>query len=145
MKVFGYLLCCILLIACKGGKKNNVHDTANTDTIAATDSNIDRNGFKPYKLNKYYTVTDTGEYSTVLSGGNYAIIERDGKIADTIDMGYGIREIAPDHYLYSTLKKTIDSIGNTVSAHYLDVDEGDYLTVFHNQKVPLVKLAEKFD
>ncbi|HAL80939.1 MAG TPA: hypothetical protein DCO83_00880 [Mucilaginibacter sp.] len=116
----------------------------NSITISNTLKKASRNvTITPYKLNEDYTVIDTGEYSNGPMGGSYAIIKRNGIVADTIDRGFGIKPISKGFYLYCVLNRSNDPEGE--SEHALSLDIGRYLMIINNSKVALKNLSEKFD
>ncbi|WPV01035.1 hypothetical protein SNE26_04555 [Mucilaginibacter sp. cycad4] len=104
MKKLGYLLILFALAACN-------HQEKQSSSTASGSGNND-NSFKPYQLNKAYTIVDTGFVDAEVMECTYAVITRDNKLADTIDKDYGIQKIGDDSYLYLTLTDT-KPINNT--------------------------------
>ena len=155
MKALFYFLFLIIFVACASKQKSSALDSiAKADKMMADTLDSTRisdslrviaakKAFKPYKLNKYYTVVDTGYYGCGTLDGYYAIVERDGKVADTVHLGIGIQEVGKDHYMYLRLCKP--NYQEDMYPGTLHVRPDQYITVLHGQEVPLTRLVKDFD
>jgi hypothetical protein len=130
MKSILFIGCCLSLFACGDKPKQKAKPV--------------HKGFKPYALNKDYLVTDTGTYDTGVMVGKYGIVQRDTTIADTIDLGFGVKQIGEDYYLYKKLvKNNYDTTAR--GSHYLSLDENDYMVVKKGKKTAFHKIAKRFN
>ncbi len=144
MKVFNYLLFLFVFAGCTSNKKP-AEASRMADTIKNTEVIKKRHvpkQFKPFMLNKDYLVIDTGQYTTEgpMTGGSYAIIKRNGAIADTIDLWFGVKDLGNDTYLYQPLRGEIDP-----AAGGLLLNPAEYVLVKNNKKLLLSATLPNFD
>ena len=149
MKSIFYVCGLLVFFGCKSKTNDSVADTTvgsvNLINTIATKATT----FTPYKLNVDYLVTDTGFFDAVVSEGTYAVVQRNKKLADTIDKSFSIQKIANDTYLYLTitgtgpLEKGISgksSYKNSIMGSF-----GNYFIVRNGEKKQLNNLVQDFD
>lgn len=145
MKKIEYLIFIIFFAACSNGHMSatEVIKTVTADTV---NEGVKHAKFKEYKLNSDYTVIDTGKYSNdgPMSGGTYAIIKKNGILADTIDLYFGVQDLGDQTYLYHTLKDATEP-GEKQSKEDLILDVKKYLLITNNHKSTLKELIPDFD
>ncbi len=151
MKKVVYIFGLLVLFACKSKTKSVLTDTTSSKSITTETSNKTDKlpTITPYKMNGDYTVIDTGFFDASVSEGTYAVVQRNGKLADTIDKYYGIKEIDTDDYLYFTISNTgpLDK-GMSPKAGYknsISGSLGNYIIVINGKKQYLNKLIRDFD
>jgi hypothetical protein len=144
MKSIGYLICIIILAACNS--KNKPTGATQAGAVDAKKKSGQPTVFKAYQINSVYTAIDTGKYSNdgPMSGGSYAIIQKNGTIADTINLNYGIKEINAGTYLYQTLKPEKER-HQKLSKGELAMAEGNYILITGDAKLLLKDKTQNFD
>jgi hypothetical protein len=155
MKIVNYLMCCLLLVACKSTHKQPATDSlALTDSIiVSADTAVDapqrenvNTIFKPYKLTGDFIVTDTGEYDFGIGTGVYAIVKKQNILIDTIDSDYGLNKVDSNKYLYIKVThahKFADEQSDH-SAKSIWATNGDYILLDNNKKYLLNSVAQGF-
>ena len=148
MKTTYYILSIVILCSCKGKSKPVLKDTASNVSISP--SKLKKEGqtgqIRPYKLNKDFTIIDTGKYSNdgPMTGGSYAVIKKNDELTDTIDLDYGIKELGPQIYFYHKLNHEINP-GEKDSRGFLALVDGSFILVANNNKASFSSLASNFD
>jgi hypothetical protein len=149
MKKAAYLLFVLVLFSCYSTNKPAAHRSDSNIAVKVSETSKPKSNrltFTPYKLNEYYTAVDTGTYTNdgPMTGGSYAIIKRNGIVADTIDLSFGLKDLGNDTYLYQILNREIDP-DIQHSANKLLFDQGDYVMVKNNIKSRLKAMLPDFD
>ncbi len=142
---------CILLlpflIACMNNTKPIKCD------ITSIKSNINKSIkhiiITPYELIDGYTVIDTGFLDAVENVGKYAVIQKNGKLIDTIDKGFGMQKIHNNLFLYLTITDTAPLDKNTLQkTGYMNGISGSfgrYILIAKEKKQHIAKLATDFN
>jgi len=142
-----YLVLLLLLTACHNKEKNKI--TVKTDsTTSTTEVKTQKTPFVPYMLKAGYQVTDTGYYNITIGDGVYAIIKKDNKLVDTIDLSYGIQQVKDDQYLYYTIKGRGSANKEDANSNYKNsimASLGDYTLITNEKKDYLKNIAPDFD
>jgi len=140
MRTLCYLLCLLLFVACKSNKKGSVADSTARTPIAI-------GSITPYALNKDYTVIDTGSYGDdgPMAGGHYLVITKNKSVVDTIDLCFGMKELADNVYLYQNIRSTAPLSGMKLKHNELWANTADYLIIDDGHKTPLSKMLFDFD
>ncbi|HEY2583451.1 MAG TPA: hypothetical protein VGI43_16685, partial [Mucilaginibacter sp.] len=149
MKITSYMLGLVILCSCESKNKPALKDTITNTAISPPGTlkkESQRAPITPYKVNKDYTVIDTGKYSNdgPMSGGSYAIIKDNGKLIDTIDLYYGLKELGHQTYFYHKLNHENDPTEKD-SKGYLALEEGNFFLIIDHNKTSFNSLASNFD
>jgi hypothetical protein len=147
MKIVTYLCCLIILAGCAGNGNDTALDSFKTKSasIAKRTKSNNRASITPYKLNDDYTVTDSGQYANALTGGSYLVVKQGGKVADTIDKCFGIKQLSAGIYFYRTLESTPPEGGGPTTDKTLSLVGSDYLLVAQSKKTVFNVIDADFD
>lgn len=141
------------LVACK----NNSKPSTGLKIKAPDQTKVDIKSTKknnsvtitPYKLINDYTVTDTGYFDDVANAGTFAVIQKNGKLIDTIEKGFGMQRIDDNSFLYWTITDTgplpKDVSRNQQYKNNISGSFGKYVLISGDKKQELVTMAIDFD
>jgi len=140
------VLACLFFVIGFAGCSHQQKPAAEPKKMDFTKKSVVAPNFHKFRLNNDYTVIDTGEYTNdgPMTGGSYAIIQRNGTITDTIDLSLGMKDLGNGTYLYQTLNPDSDN-GIQHSTKTLVLAQGDYMMVKNGLKSRLKDILPDFD
>lgn len=153
MKVKLYLFCLLILAACKSNTKSVSKDTTVNTSAVKTNASFHKQArhfsITPYKMIGDYMVIDTGYLDATENAGTYAVIQKGGKLVDTIVKEFGIQKIGNDSFLFFTVIETspLDKTASSKAGYKNAISGsfGKYVLMSDEKKQLLSTLTSDFD
>lgn len=140
------------LVACKNNSKPNAITKNKKSDQTKGDIGSTKNvnsTITPYKLTDDYMVTSTGYVDDVANSGTFAVIQKDGKLVDTIEKGFGLQKIKDNSFLYWKITDTgplpKDISPNQQYKNNISGSFGEYILISSDKKQELATIAIDFD
>ena len=93
----------VIALGCNDGS-GAARAAAGSDSAAASPTNSEEGTAQavagPTALPVGFNLTDTATYLDETSGGELALLRRDGAVVDSIDLGFGVHAVGADSVLY---------------------------------------------
>lgn len=147
MKRLKYLLFLLpFFVGCRNNEKTK---------LAVAKKNVSQEASKAYKkqpdttfASYNYHFTDTGYYNTGIGDGVYVVLKRKGKLIDTIDLYYGVKQIYGDKFLYYKIRGGGPASKGDSNPQYkksINASPDHYIIVADNRNELLNNLTPDFD